>query len=81
MVFDRTRRMSGTRQAAESAFKAATTRPPEPTANPAPNRLPLPSAKELVSIRIDRDVLEHFQAAGPGWEKRINDALRMAAKE
>jgi uncharacterized protein (DUF4415 family) len=81
MVFDRTRRMSGTRQAAETAFKAATTKPPEPISNPAPQRPSLPSAKELVSIRIDRDVLEHFQSAGPGWEKRINEALRKAAKE
>jgi uncharacterized protein (DUF4415 family) len=29
-----------------------------------------------VSLRIDRDVLEHFQAEGPGWQDRINDALR-----
>jgi len=39
----------------------------------------LPHAKELVSIRIDRDVLEHFQAEGPGWQDRMNDALRAAA--
>jgi len=39
----------------------------------------IPNAKELVSLRIDRDVLEHFQEAGPGWQDRINDALRKAA--
>ena len=39
----------------------------------------IPAAKELVSLRIDRDVLDHFQDAGPGWQERINDALRQAA--
>ncbi|MCX5478641.1 BrnA antitoxin family protein [Kaistia geumhonensis] len=39
----------------------------------------LPTAKELVSIRIDRDVVEHFQANGPGWQERMNAALRAAA--
>ena len=27
-------------------------------------------------MRIDRDVLEHFQEGGPGWQDRINEALR-----
>ena len=27
---------------------------------------------ELVSLRIDRDVLDHFQESGPGWQDRIN---------
>jgi uncharacterized protein (DUF4415 family) len=53
-------------------FKAATTKPAEMPA-PKPS---LPNAKELVSLRIDRDVLQHFQEAGPGWQDRINDALR-----
>jgi uncharacterized protein (DUF4415 family) len=78
MAFDRTRRMSDPRQAAEAAFKAATTKPPEPAPSPAPKSPALPNAKELVSVRIDRDILEHFQAAGPGWQERINDALRKA---
>jgi uncharacterized protein (DUF4415 family) len=30
----------------------------------------------LVSLRIDRDILDHFQEAGPGWQERINEALR-----
>ena len=29
--------------------------------------------------RIDRDVLDFFQADGPGWQERINAALRKAA--
>jgi len=35
--------------------------------------------KELVSLRIDQDVLEHFRAGGPGWQERINETLRKAA--
>jgi uncharacterized protein (DUF4415 family) len=30
-------------------------------------------------LRIDRDVLDHFQEAGAGWQDRINAALRKAA--
>ena len=32
--------------------------------------------KEQVAIRIDRDVLAAFRAAGPGWQTRMNDALK-----
>ena len=35
--------------------------------------------KEAVNIRLDADVLAHFRATGPGWQSRINDALRRAA--
>jgi len=70
-----TRRTIDPRQRAEAAFKAATTKPPEP----APKSPSLPNAKELVSLRLDRGVLDYFQQAGPGWQDRINDALRKAA--
>jgi uncharacterized protein (DUF4415 family) len=33
----------------------------------------------MVSLRIDRDVLDFFQGDGPGWQDRINAALRKAA--
>jgi len=69
-------RSSDPRAAAEAAFKKVTTRPVE--AAP-PRTAPLPTGKELVSLRIDRDVLEHFQEGGPGWQERINEALRKAA--
>jgi uncharacterized protein (DUF4415 family) len=39
---------------------------------------PAGSNKQLVSLRIDRDVLERFKAGGPGWQSRINEALRKA---
>lgn len=32
--------------------------------------------KEQVAIRFDREVLETFRRAGPGWQTRMNDALR-----
>jgi len=36
--------------------------------------------KEPVSIRLDADVLEHFRKTGPGWQSRINEALRKVAE-
>ncbi len=32
--------------------------------------------KVPVSIRLDRAVVEKFRATGPGWQSRINEALR-----
>jgi uncharacterized protein (DUF4415 family) len=32
--------------------------------------------KEQVAIRFDRDVLAVFRAGGPGWQTRMNDALK-----
>jgi uncharacterized protein (DUF4415 family) len=70
------RRPTDPRSAAEKAFKAATTKPP-PELPPKPSSLP--GVKELVSLRIDRDVLDFFQEDGPGWQERINATLRKAA--
>ncbi len=62
------------REAAEAAFKKVTTKPADlPVERPK-----VPNAKETVSLRIDRDVLDHFQNEGSGWQDRINDALRKA---
>ena len=36
------------------------------------------SNKSLVSLRLDNDVLDKFKAGGPGWQTRINEALRKA---
>jgi uncharacterized protein (DUF4415 family) len=71
MADDRRRPLT-TRDAAEAAFKKATTRPVDlPPPKPS-----IPSAKETVSLRLDREVLDHFQKDGPGWQDRISDALR-----
>jgi uncharacterized protein (DUF4415 family) len=37
------------------------------------------SSKRPASLRLDQAVIDHFRAAGPGWQSRINDALRKAA--
>jgi uncharacterized protein (DUF4415 family) len=62
----RPRTLNDARSEAEAAFKKTTTKVPEAPAKPA-------------SLRIDQDVLEHFQEGGPGWQDRINAALRKAA--
>ena len=73
MAFDKPpRRPLTSRDLAEAAFKKATTKP----ADLPPERPTIPNVKEQVSLRLDREVLDHFQAAGPGWQDRINDALR-----
>ena len=60
------------RDTAEAAFRSITTKPVE-----APPKAPvLPVGREMVTLRIDREVLAHFQDGGPGWQDRINDALR-----
>lgn len=37
---------------------------------------PAGSDKESTTIRFDRDILAAFRAAGPGWQTRMNAALR-----
>lgn len=71
----RPRTLNDARTEAEAAFKKVTKK--EPAAPPRANVLP--GVKEQVSLRIDQDVLEHFREGGPGWQDRINDALRKAA--
>lgn len=36
--------------------------------------------KELISLRIDRDVAEALRASGQGWQTRANEALRAYAR-
>jgi len=75
MSSTRDRRPTSSRDLAEAAFKKATTKAVE-----LPPKAPvIPGTREMVSLRIDRDVLDYFQEAGPGWQERINAALRKAA--
>jgi uncharacterized protein (DUF4415 family) len=71
----RPRTLNDARTEAEAAFKKVTRKEPEAL----PKKTVLPGVKELVSLRIDQDVLEYFREGGPGWQDRINDALRRAA--
>jgi uncharacterized protein (DUF4415 family) len=43
-------------------------------------RPPSANPKKAVSLRLDADVVEHFRSLGPGWQTRINTALRRAAR-
>jgi len=42
-----------------------------------PNKAP---TKKPVTLRLSPDVLEHFRAGGRGWQTKIDDALRKAAR-
>ncbi len=39
-------------------------------------RPPTADRKVSVTLRLDRNVLERFKAAGRGWQTRINAALK-----
>lgn len=71
----RPRTLNDARSEAEAAFKKVTTKAAE-----APlKRATVPGVKEQITLRIDQDVLEYFQKDGPGWQDRINEALRKVA--
>ncbi len=80
MADDRNRRrFTDPRAAAEAAFRAATSPKPEappPPPQAAPRVVVPPGAREMVSLRLDSAVLAHFQKDGPGWQDRINAALK-----
>lgn len=42
-----------------------------------PNKAP---TKQLVSLRLSPAVLKYFKDTGPGWQTRIDQTLRKAAK-
>ncbi|MGV3491219.1 MAG: BrnA antitoxin family protein [Devosia sp.] len=42
-------------------------------------RRPAENPKQAISLRVDADVLDKFKADGPGWQSRMNEALRKAA--
>ena len=73
MANGRIPRAPGVREAAEAVFKPA----PKPVETP--KAVVIPGARELVSLRLDQDVVVHFQAGGAGWQERMNQALRAAA--
>lgn len=39
----------------------------------------LENPKVAVSLRLDQEIVARFKASGPGWQTRMNDALREAA--
>ena len=46
-------------------------------------RVVMPPSKQIISVRIDRDVLAFFKSQGRGYQTRINAVLRsyMEAKQ
>lgn len=50
---------------------------------PKPKRGPQKTATKVqTTIRLDRQVIEHFRSSGPGWQSRLNETLRkMVEKE
>lgn len=41
-----------------------------------PQRTPV---KKKISLRVDAEVLAYYRATGPGWQTRVNEALKKAA--
>jgi uncharacterized protein (DUF4415 family) len=37
--------------------------------------------KKLVSLRLSAEVVDHFRSTGPGWQTRIDGALREAIRK
>lgn len=35
--------------------------------------------KELITLRLDREVIAAYRATGPGWQGRMNEALKVRA--
>jgi uncharacterized protein (DUF4415 family) len=45
-----------------------------------PGRPKKADAKKSVHLRLSPDVLAYFRKSGPGWQTRIDETLRKAAK-
>ena len=64
----------------QSERQIASTSPPELADLPADfwkeAEVVWPVAKEAISLRVDRDVLEWFRAQGPRYQSRMNAVLR-----
>ena len=49
---------------------------------PKPGRGPQKTpTKVQTTIRLDQNVIEHFRAGGPGWQSRLNDALKEVVRK
>jgi uncharacterized protein (DUF4415 family) len=53
-------------------WENATAKPPRLRGQRGPQRRP---TKQMVSMRLDRLVVEHFKADGPHWQTRVNNTL------
>lgn len=65
---------------AEIAIGGRVIRSARGTLTRGPGRPRVPAPKKSVHLRLSPDVLTHFRKTGPGWQTRIDEALRKAAK-
>jgi uncharacterized protein (DUF4415 family) len=65
---------------AELAVGDAVIRPARGTLTRPPGRPKSASTNRSVHLRLSPDVLDHFRSTGPGWQTRIDEALRKAAR-
>jgi uncharacterized protein (DUF4415 family) len=65
---------------AEISDAGTVVRPASGTWMRGPGRPKATRRKEAVSLRLDADVLAHFRNGGRGWQTRINETLRKAAR-
>jgi uncharacterized protein (DUF4415 family) len=70
--FKNAKRMIGDRVVSNEEFRKAAAK--------AMGRPRSANPKKAVTLRLDSDVVAHFRATGPGWQTRINAALRKAAR-
>ena len=49
-----------------------------PKARGRPRGSTKPQPKQQIALRVDADVLARYNAAGSGWQTRMNEALRAA---
>ncbi len=65
---------------AEIAIGGKVIRPALGTLTRGPGRPKIDAPKKSVHLRLSQDVLAHFRKTGPGWQTRIDETLRKAAK-
>lgn len=73
-----------TREDIRAMRPAAEVLPPEllailPKRKPGQRGLQRAPVKKKISLRVDAEVLAHYKATGPGWQSRVNEALKKAA--
>jgi uncharacterized protein (DUF4415 family) len=63
----------------EGFFKEAEIRQGEAVIRPgrSSGRPKLDHPKQLVTLRLDADLLSRLRRTGPGWQSRLNDAVRV----
>ena len=64
---------------AEVAVSGEVVRSAQGTLTKRPGRPRLASPKQVVSLRLEPDVIAAFKGTGAGWQKRMGDVLKKSA--